>query len=236
MEIHKVKPIHTWRDFLKELGTIVLGIIIAIALEHFVESWSWDRDVKVARQAIHGEIVANNDNLFAMRIAIAPCVDRQINEVDKVLTAAEAGLKPERNIALRYALGSLPRDSEWQSERASQVLTHFPRAELAIMSRYYAQLPIFVSWGELEGTAWQELSILEKPQTDITTPELNRLRVALRSAADAEYLTVLNARRQLNLSKQLGVPDPTPGTLRVKNFCTLSRDDFRRYRSSQDLR
>jgi hypothetical protein len=24
VEIHKAKPIHTWRDFLKELGTIVL--------------------------------------------------------------------------------------------------------------------------------------------------------------------------------------------------------------------
>src|SRR5690242_6016589 len=38
VEIHKVKPIHTWRDFLKELGTIVLGIIIAISLEHLVQS------------------------------------------------------------------------------------------------------------------------------------------------------------------------------------------------------
>ncbi len=25
MDIHKLKPIHSWRDFLKELGTIVLG-------------------------------------------------------------------------------------------------------------------------------------------------------------------------------------------------------------------
>jgi len=52
VEIHKVKPIHSWRDFLKELGTIVLGIVIAIGLEHLVESWHWDQEVKTARQSL----------------------------------------------------------------------------------------------------------------------------------------------------------------------------------------
>jgi dihydropteroate synthase len=31
MDIHKPKPIHNWRDFLKEVGTIVLGVSIALA-------------------------------------------------------------------------------------------------------------------------------------------------------------------------------------------------------------
>ena len=30
MEIHKPKPIHNWRDFIKEVGTIVLGVSIAL--------------------------------------------------------------------------------------------------------------------------------------------------------------------------------------------------------------
>src|SRR3954463_14035841 len=50
MEIHRLKPIHSWRDFLKELGTIVLGITIAISLEQLVESWHWNSEVKIARQ------------------------------------------------------------------------------------------------------------------------------------------------------------------------------------------
>ncbi len=31
VEIHKPKPIHSFREFLAELGTIVLGICIALA-------------------------------------------------------------------------------------------------------------------------------------------------------------------------------------------------------------
>ena len=33
MEIHKPKPIHNWRDFLKEVGTIVLGVCVALGAE-----------------------------------------------------------------------------------------------------------------------------------------------------------------------------------------------------------
>jgi len=235
MEIHKVKPIQTWRDFLKELGTIVLGIIIAITLEHLVESWNWDREVKEARQALVAEMAANNDNLFSLRIAIAPCVKKQIDDTEKVLAALDAGLKPE-NLIIRSPVGGLTRDSEWQSERASQVLTHFPRKELAIMSRYYAQLPDLRGWGAQEAPAWRELSILERPQKAMPKSEINQLRVALRAALDAEFLIVLNARRQLALSRQLGIPDPTPDPVRIKNYCTMTTEEYRRYRSSQDLR
>jgi homoserine O-acetyltransferase len=31
MEIHKLKPVHNWRDFIKEIGTIVIGVCIALA-------------------------------------------------------------------------------------------------------------------------------------------------------------------------------------------------------------
>lgn len=38
MEIHKVRPAHSWREFFTELGTIVLGICIALSGEEII-SW-----------------------------------------------------------------------------------------------------------------------------------------------------------------------------------------------------
>lgn len=238
MEIHKVKPIHTWRDFLKELGTIVLGIIIAISLEHLVQSWHWDQEVKEARQALVAEMTANNVNILAFRVAVVPCVNRELNKVDAMLTALEAGTAPDKIAHQRFlrAPGSLIRDSEWQSERASQVLTHFPRAELALMSRYYAQLDDFKNWMTLENSAWSELSVLQKPLAGMTTSDLIRLRVNLDIAKDSEFRIVLNAGRQLGVGKQLGLPSPQVDPVRVKNYCTMSTEEYRRYRSSQDLR
>lgn len=38
VEIHKPKPWHGWREFLKEYGIIVLGVLTAITLEQMVEA------------------------------------------------------------------------------------------------------------------------------------------------------------------------------------------------------
>ena len=237
MEIHKPKPVHNWREFLSEVGVIVLGICIAISLEQLVESWHWDREVKEARQSLAAEIAADNLNLFAFRVAIAPCVEKQLSQVDAILTALEAGSDVTKIPLLpaRPPASALIRDNEWQSERASQVLTHFPRGELAMMSRYYGQLEDFKSWEAREADAWPQLSVLQRSLAGMTKSDLMRLRVNFDIAQRTEFLIVLNSRRQLGISKRLGVTVSTE-PLRVNNYCTLSEPDYRRYRASQDLR
>jgi hypothetical protein len=236
VEIHKPKPIRNWREFLKEYAIIVIGVLTALAAEQAVEWLHWQGEVKIARQAIAAEMTANNTNALAFRVATEPCINRQISEADAMLAALAAGREPNKLIIMRFTPGGLVRDSEWQSERASQVLTHFPHAELAMMSRYYAQIEEFRVWGDKESDAWQELSILQNPPAKMTTSNLIRLRVNLNIASRMSYLTILNAKRQLRVSKQLGIADPTPDPLRVKNYCTLNVEDYQRYRATQDLR
>ena len=36
MDIHKPKPFHGWRELLKEVGIIVLGVLIALGAEQAV--------------------------------------------------------------------------------------------------------------------------------------------------------------------------------------------------------
>jgi hypothetical protein len=172
--------------------------------------------------------------MFAFRIAIGPCVDQELAKADRILTALEAGHDPGGITGLRVPPGTLLRDAEWQSERASQVLTHFPRPELALMSRYYAQLPDFRSMSD--SAPWRRLSALPKLPKGTTPSDLLGLRADLRAAQDTEYLIVLNAKRQLRVSQQLGLANPTVDPVRVRSWCTLDTDGYRRYRRSQDLR
>ena len=79
MEIHKPKPVHSWREFLTELGTVVLGIIIAISLEQFVEYLHWHNEVTIARRALTEEIVTT-DRFYTRRLLIAPCLNRRLDE------------------------------------------------------------------------------------------------------------------------------------------------------------
>lgn len=58
MDIHKPHAAKNWKEFFIELGTIVLGIVIAIALEQLVEAWHWQSEVVEARKAIIAEMTA----------------------------------------------------------------------------------------------------------------------------------------------------------------------------------
>jgi hypothetical protein len=62
MDIHKPKPWHGWRELLKEVGTIVIGVLIALAGEQAVEWAHQQAELRETREAIREEVV---DNLTA---------------------------------------------------------------------------------------------------------------------------------------------------------------------------
>ncbi len=87
MEIHKPKPWHGWPEFAKEVGTIVLGVLIAIAAEQAVEALH-HRDV-----VRHGE-EALSDN-FARFVEYkaaldqeAPCMAARVAELRAIIDEA----------------------------------------------------------------------------------------------------------------------------------------------------
>jgi len=62
MDIHKPKPVHSWREFLSEIAVIVCGILIALAGEQVVEAFHWRHEVEAQREALRSEA---RDNLSA---------------------------------------------------------------------------------------------------------------------------------------------------------------------------
>src|SRR3954469_1534444 len=56
MDIHKPKPWHGVREFLKEYAIIVVGVLTALAAEQGVEWLHRTREVREAREALHAEI------------------------------------------------------------------------------------------------------------------------------------------------------------------------------------
>ncbi|MFX8887306.1 hypothetical protein ABTM83_19805, partial [Acinetobacter baumannii] len=62
MEIHKPKPVHSWRELLSELGVVVVGIMIALGAEQVVETIHRDHQRAELREAlrIDGEQAARD--------------------------------------------------------------------------------------------------------------------------------------------------------------------------------
>lgn len=104
MEIHKPKPVHSWREFLVELGTITLGVCIALAAEQTVEWFHWRDKTNYATDQIQREL-AESMYFSVERIMVEGCVQHRLDDLEqKLLSGGEHRLRlPERS-AFRQAM------------------------------------------------------------------------------------------------------------------------------------
>src|SRR4051812_44504491 len=95
MDLHKPKPIHNAREFLKEVGIIVLGVCIALGAEQAVEWWHWTGRVRDAIETMRIELRDDNGPQAYARIAMWKCFAGQL---DALQTAIEMG-RPRNEVA-----------------------------------------------------------------------------------------------------------------------------------------
>src|SRR5437868_15522328 len=87
MHIHLPKAFRGWREFVKEVGIIVLGVLIALGFEQLVQEWHWRQQARTTRQALTNEI--QYTALFATeRVAVQPCLRQRIADLAAKLNSA----------------------------------------------------------------------------------------------------------------------------------------------------
>jgi hypothetical protein len=141
MDIHKPKPIHNWREFLKEVGIIVLGVCIALAAEQAVEWWHWNNRVRDAVEAMRLELRDDDGPQAFARQAMRGCY---VSQLDAIQGAVETG-RPRREIVALvndYYPPSPTWDSHaWNVVLSSDVGAHVPPAQMMKWSGPYAFVP-----------------------------------------------------------------------------------------------
>jgi len=123
MDIHKPKPWHGLREFLKEYGIIVLGVLTALGLEQCVEGLHWSHKVDQAERNMRIELA--RDRTEASQYAVlAACANADLERIrDDLLRQDHADL------ARIYQLGE-PFVTEpwtataWDAAVASQIGDH----------------------------------------------------------------------------------------------------------------
>src|SRR5215472_7945665 len=84
MDIHKPKPWHGLREFLKEYVIIVIGVLTALAAEGGVEWLHWRHETENERDALHEAArIALGSMKFHM--ALQPCINQRLSELDVLL-------------------------------------------------------------------------------------------------------------------------------------------------------
>jgi hypothetical protein len=218
MHIHRPKPLHGLREILVEIGVIVIGVMIALAAEQFVEWAHWKERVRTGLREIHTE-VATNAAFFGFRTTTEPCVVRRLNQLAEITEARAAGTSEAPVHFAGIHLGFLISDNNWQAERAEQTLTHLSRPELEDLSQFYAQAGDMKMWVEREEDAWATLRILEGDPNRLGQGDVTMLRNALQQARNLNFLIAVNSKDQLDLAHKLGVKVPDPDATYVKRTC-----------------
>jgi hypothetical protein len=110
VEIHKPKPWHGWREFLKEIGIVVIGVLIALAGEQFVELLHRGEQARLAERAMRLELAEDDGPQAFGRAVIFPCLDRQLAAIHDGAAAAPA------NQLRSWVAGYAPPVRTWDTE------------------------------------------------------------------------------------------------------------------------
>ena len=160
MDIHKPHAAKTWREFFIEIGTVVAGILIALALEQGLEAPHEHKIKNEAREAVREE-AGQNLNWMNYRERREPCVRQRLAEVGNLLD--RAGRQEPFAVARHVHMPAISKITNhvWDANAQSGRASLFGVKEQSDCGNFYYTTDDFSSAQGKETTAWARLSALK---------------------------------------------------------------------------
>jgi hypothetical protein len=218
MDIHKPHAAKSWREFAIEIGTIVVGILIALSLEQLVETLHERRVTAEAREAVRGELSADLA-WMQQRADDQACLERRLSELDAILAAARAGRPYPVPRWIGRSMNQPVSARRWTAASNSGRASLFSSGEQAQYASIYFTVERFIAAEDEEADAW---AILRSAEGVAAMPPAMAwgLTEALARARFANYLAKRTADRAFEAAGLLGV---RPGPRAAKAGLDLKR-------------
>jgi hypothetical protein len=169
MEVHKPKFLHNWREFLVEIGTIVIGVLIALAAEQAAEAVHWHYQAAQAEAAIGGELEADLAQM-AEREEIDPCIRKRIAELRDKLIQPGTQWKADPQMLASPPPTVLPSAyrtpsrlwfrNAWQTAVTNDSVSHMSPDRAAVYGATYRQVEHINDLQDSEFQAEQQMTAL----------------------------------------------------------------------------
>ena len=181
MDIHKPKPWHGWAEFLKEIGTIVIGVLIALGAEQGVEWLHWRHAVEETREELAGD-ARTIIRLTGEREGQSACLAREFIAIRAILDRAAATGRLEPVAALNGPTREGWTIVSYEPAVSGQVLPHMDVKERGLLTGANLWSQYIQRNRDEEVRAWTALRAMESPGRPVGEAELVTLRAALSTA------------------------------------------------------
>jgi hypothetical protein len=148
MDIHKPKPWHGVREFLKEYVIIVVGVLTALGAEQTAEWLHWRHVTEIAEHSLRADVSENLDHARGW-LSTWPCETARTVELAQALNASDGPWRGTHveipsTTAVKPVLPQVEREGKrayaragWETAVAEGVVPHLPEAEAQLYARVY---------------------------------------------------------------------------------------------------
>lgn len=180
------KNLHGWRDFGREITIVVIGVLIAIGLDQWVEHRHWVQKINRAEGAMRLELTQDDGPQAFVRLAIAPCLDAAVGQIEEAADSA-----PERRLR-QMADSYRPPFRTWDAQGWAAVLTsdvgsHMDSDRLVKWSSPYLLIANMTAWNQRESELVIDLRETVPPDVASSASQRQDLR---REAAELRGLNI----------------------------------------------
>ena len=150
MHLHLPKPLHGWREFVGEVGIIVIGVLIALGAEQLVADWHWRGEVRETDRRLQDDLNQDLTNAYE-RLAIDPCLRPRLAQLRDQLLTDDPVWRASRayfaNDLYKSGFPSVYRTparpwsaASWLTALNGEVLGHFKPARAQVFAELFGQV------------------------------------------------------------------------------------------------
>ena len=148
------------RKFVRDVGSVVLGVLIALGIGEVAEAVRWQVRAGTAEAAIVNEL-SRDAGVFEERALLEGCLERRVSELQAIVSEARrSGLLPWIGEIGRPALRPIEQ-AAWDSTSGSETLFHLDTKRRKWIGLIYSQLGGYPERVFAEQEMWAALKVLE---------------------------------------------------------------------------
>jgi hypothetical protein len=201
--MRKISLTEKQSKFAREVGSVVLGVLIALGIGEVAEAARWKVRISSSMAAMRAELGGNRYNLVERR-AYQDCVEKRLTDIGQVLQAARrTGILPDVREVGRPGL-RLNESAAFEVAKSEGILLHMRRKQARDLSGAYGGIEAYRAMADEEQSSWRPLQLLQGAPGPISDDLLTDLLQAWASASDHSFLMGLIVQQQDDLLGRLG--------------------------------